>query len=40
MKEIPLWVFAVAGAAVAFALYLTLTVLIASRLAAVQQLLS
>jgi type VI secretion system protein ImpK len=40
VKEIPLWVFAVAGAAVAFAIYLTLTVLIASRLAAVQQLLS
>lgn len=40
MKEIPLWVFAVAGAAAAFALYLTLTVLIASKLAAVQQLLS
>jgi len=33
-------VFAVAGGAVAFALYLTLTLLIASRLAAVQQLLS
>jgi type VI secretion system protein ImpK len=40
MKEVPLWVFAVAGVAVAFALYLTLTLLIASRLAAVQQLLS
>jgi type VI secretion system protein ImpK len=40
MKQIPLWVFAVAGATVAFALYLALTVLIASKLAAVQQLLS
>ena len=40
VKEIPLWVFAVAGAAIAFALYLTLTVLIASKLGAVQQLLA
>ena len=39
VKEIPLWVFAVAGVAVAFALYLTLTVVIASKLGAVQQLL-
>ena len=39
VKEIPLWVFAVAGAAFAFAIYLTLTVLIASKLGAVQQLL-
>jgi type VI secretion system protein ImpK len=40
VKEIPLWVFVVAGAAVAFALYLTLAVLIASKLGAVQQLLA
>ena len=39
VKEIPLWVFAVAGVAVAFALYLTLTVLIAWKLGAVRQLL-
>ena len=40
VKEIPLWVFVVAGAAVAFAFYLTLAVLIASKLGAVQQLLA
>lgn len=39
VKEVPLWVFVVAGVAVAFALYLTFTALIASKLGALQQLL-
>jgi type VI secretion system protein ImpK len=40
VKQIPLWVFAVAGAVVAFGLYATLTLVIASKLGAMQQLLS
>lgn len=40
VKQIPLWVFAVAGAVVAFGLYATLTLVIASKLGAIQQLLS
>jgi type VI secretion system protein ImpK len=40
VKQIPLWVFAVAGVAVAFCLYATLTLVIASKLGAVQRLLS
>jgi type VI secretion system protein ImpK len=39
VKEVPLWVFVVAGVAVGFALYLTFTALIASTLGALQQLL-
>jgi type VI secretion system protein ImpK len=40
VKQIPFWVFAVAGAALAFGLYATLTLAIASKLGTVQQLLS
>lgn len=40
VKQIPFWVFAVAGAVVAFCLYATLTLVIASKLGAVQRLLS
>jgi type VI secretion system protein ImpK len=40
VKQIPIWVFAVAGVAMAFCLYATLTLVIASKLGAVQRLLS
>jgi type VI secretion system protein ImpK len=40
VKQIPLWVFAVAGATLAFCLYATLTLVITSKLGAMQQLLS